>query len=243
VKAVHITSSGAKIPFAGEDIVVPKIFCLGKNYAKHAAEMKSEVPDKPVVFMKPSSAIVHDGAKIIIPPITKDFHHETEIYFVIGKEGKNIRAENARSFICAMGIGLDLTLRDVQTELKSKGNPWLISKGFDGSAPISEAVPVDGVDFDSLGLHLAVNGKIRQQGEYKNMIFKIEEVIAFLSRLFTLERGDLIFTGTPEGVARLDRGDKLHAELIAWHDASHTGVHRVLAKLDVEIIGESARGN
>ncbi|MCL5033897.1 MAG: fumarylacetoacetate hydrolase family protein [Bacteroidetes bacterium] len=178
--------------------------------------MKSDVPQKPVVFMKPSSAIVHDGAEVSIPAMTNDLHHETEIYFVIGKEGKDIRKEDARSHIAAMGIGLDLTLRDLQTELKNAGNPWLISKGFDGSAPISNAVPVDGVDFNSLELSLAVNGKPRQQGSYKNTIFKIEEVIAFISQLFTLERGDLIFTGTPEGVAKLNHGDKLHAELIGY---------------------------
>lgn len=207
MNTVHITKTK-------EDIVVPKIFCLGKNYAKHAAEMQSAVPQKPVVFMKPSSAIVHNGATVSIPAMTNDFHHETEIYFVIGKEGKGIRKEDARSFIYAMGIGLDLTLRDVQTELKNAGNPWLISKGFDGSAPISNAVPVDGVDFDSLELSLTVNGQQRQRGSYKNTIFKIEEVIAFISQLFTLERGDLIFTGTPEGVAKLNHGDKLHAELV-----------------------------
>jgi acylpyruvate hydrolase len=217
METVHLSQSG-------EDIIVPKIFCLGKNYAKHAAEMKSDVPEKPIVFMKPSSAIVHNGAKIKIPEMTKDLHHETEIFFVIGKEGKNIRKEAARSFVSAMGIGLDLTLRDVQTELKDKGNPWLISKGFDGSAPISDTVPVDGVDFNSLGLTLSVNGKPRQHGEYRNTIFKIEEVIAFISQLFTLERGDLIFTGTPEGVAQLKQGDKLHAELVGY------------VSLDVEII-------
>jgi 2-keto-4-pentenoate hydratase/2-oxohepta-3-ene-1,7-dioic acid hydratase in catechol pathway len=216
MKTVHLTGSN-------EDIVVPKIFCLGKNYAKHAAEMKSEVPQKPVVFMKPSSAIVHDGARVGIPAMTSDFHHETEIYFVIGREGKRIRKEDARSYISAMGIGLDLTLRDIQTELKNAGNPWLISKGFDGSAPISAAVPVEGVDFNSLELKLTVNGQLRQHGNYKNTIFKIEEVIAFISQLFTLERGDLIFTGTPEGVAKLNPGDKLHAELVGR------------ASLDIEI--------
>ena len=238
MKTVHLSESNT-------DIIVPNIFCLGKNYAKHAVEMsrrsttrlvedpptgvlrtfgKSEVPGKPIVFMKPSSAIVHNGAKVKIPFMTKDMHHETEIFFVIGKEGKNIRKEDARSYIVAMGIGLDLTLRDVQTELKDKGNPWLISKGFDGSAPISNAVPVDGVDFNSLELKLTVNGQLRQQGSYKNTIFKIEDVIAFISELFTLERGDLIFTGTPEGVAQLKPGDKLHAELVG------------LASLDVEIV-------
>ncbi len=217
METVHISKTG-------EDIIVPKIFCLGKNYAKHAAEMKSDVPEKPIVFMKPSSAIVHDGAKIKIPAITNDFHHETEIFFVIGKKGNNIPKENARSFISAMGIGLDLTLRDVQTTLRDKGNPWLISKGFDGSAPISNAISVESVDFNSLELILSVNGKLRQQGNYRNTIFKIEEVITFISGLFTLERGDLIFTGTPEGVARLMPGDKLHAELVSY------------VSLDVEIV-------
>ncbi len=217
MESVHLSQTS-------EDVIVPKIFCLGKNYAKHAAEMKSDVPEKPIVFMKPSSAIVHNGAKIKIPEITKDFQHEMEIFFVIGKEGKNIRKEVARSFVGAMGIGLDLTLRDIQTQLKDKGNPWLISKGFDGSAPISDAVPVDGVDFNSLELSLSVNGRPRQHGSYANTIFKIEEVIFFISNLFTLERGDLIFTGTPEGVAQLKSGDKLHAELVGY------------VSLDVEII-------
>jgi 2-keto-4-pentenoate hydratase/2-oxohepta-3-ene-1,7-dioic acid hydratase in catechol pathway len=224
METVHLSKSN-------EDIIVPKIFCLGKNYAKHAAEMsqwdpsgKSGVPAKPIVFMKPSTAIVHDGAKIKIPVMTNDLHHETEIFFAIGKEGKNIHEEDARSFVSAMGVGLDLTLRDVQTELRNEGNPWLISKGFDGSAPISDAVPIEGVDLNSLELTLSVNGRPRQRGSYRNTIFKIEEVIAFISELFTLERGDLIFTGTPEGVAQLKPGDKLHAELVGY------------VSLDVEIV-------
>jgi acylpyruvate hydrolase len=217
METVHLTRTG-------EDVVVPAIFCLGKNYARHAAEMKSEVPKRPVVFMKPSSAVVHNGARIKIPSVTKDFHHETEIFFVVGRRGKDIRKEDAKSFLDAMGIGLDLTLRDIQTELKDSGDPWLISKGFDGSAPVSDAVPTDEVDFDTLELNLLVNGELRQQGSYRNTIFKIEEVLAFISGLFTLERGDLIFTGTPEGVSRLKSGDRLHAELVGH------------ASLDVEII-------
>lgn len=216
MKTVHLTESK-------EDIIVPKIFCLGKNYARHAAEMKMEVPKKPIVFMKPSEAIVYSGARVGIPAMTKDLHHETEIYFVIGKKGKDISKEEARSFITAVGVGLDLTLRDVQTELKNAGNPWLISKGFDGSAPISDAVPADGVDFNSLELSLAVNGKPRQHGSYADTIFKVEDTVAFISQLFTLERGDLIFTGTPEGVAKLNPGDRLHAELVGR------------ASLDIEI--------
>lgn len=207
MKTVHLAKTG-------EDIIVPKIFCLGKNYEKHAAEMKSDVPRDPIVFMKPSSAIVHTGARIKIPAMTKDLHHETEIFFLIGEEGKDIREGDARSFIIGMGIGLDLTLRDVQTELRNGGNPWLISKGFDGSAPVSDVVPVEGVDFNSLRSMLSVNGALRQQGSYMNTIFKIEKVISFISQFFTLEPGDLIFTGTPEGVGQLKAGDRLHAELI-----------------------------
>lgn len=227
MKTVHVlkaNSTEGRSAIGSEDIPVPNIFCLGKNYAKHAAEMKSEVPQRPVVFMKPSTAIVHDGARVKIPDMTHDMHHETEIFFVVGKEGKDISKEDARSYISAMGIGLDLTMRDVQTELKNSGNPWLISKGFDSSAPISDAVPTGNVDFNSLELRLLVNSKPRQQGSYKNTIFKIEEVVEFISRLFTLERGDLIFTGTPEGVAQLHPGDKLHAELVGY------------ASLDVEMI-------
>ncbi len=207
MKTVHLSKFN-------EDVIVPKIFCLGKNYAKHAAEMKSEVPGRPVVFMKPSSAIVHNGAKVKIPAMTKNLHHETEIFFVIGREGRKIQKSDARSYLSGVGIGLDLTLRDIQDELKEKGNPWLISKGFDGSAPISDAVPTDGLDFNSLQLQLSVNDQQRQHGYYTDTIFKIEDVIAFISELFTLERGDLIFTGTPEGVSRLVAGDRLHAELV-----------------------------
>lgn len=220
MKTVHLrkTNSG------GEDIIVPNIFCLGKNYAKHAAEMKMEIPKNPIVFMKPSEAIVHSGTMVNIPAMTNEMHHETEVYFVIGEKGKDISRKEARSFITGMGVGLDLTLRDLQSELKKAGNPWLISKGFDGSAPISDAVPVDGVDFNSLELSLTVNGKPRQHGSYTDTIFKIEETVEFISRLFTLERGDLIFTGTPEGVAKLNHGDRLHAELIGH------------ASLDIEIV-------
>ena len=209
METVHFSESG-------EDILVPAIFCLGKNYARHAAEMDSQVPETPIVFMKPSTAIVHNGARIGLPVITNDLHHETEIFFVLGKEGRNVRKGDARSYIAAMGVGLDLTLRDVQSKLRKDGNPWLISKGFDGSAPISDAVPVKDVNFEELEISLTVNGKERQRGRYSSTIFKIEDVIVFISRLFTLERGDLIFTGTPEGVSRLERGDRLHAELVNY---------------------------
>lgn len=212
-----------------EEIIVPKIFCVGKNYAKHAAEMKSDIPERPVIFMKPSSAIVHNGARIEVPTITKEMHHETEIFFVIGDGGKHINKNDALKHIAGVGVGLDLTLRDVQLELKKDGNPWLISKGFDGSAPISDAVSLRGNEMISLSIRLFVNGHLRQYGNYKDTIFKVEEIIEYISQLFTLERGDLIFTGTPEGVSSISAGDSLKAELL-------DGKGEVLTSLGVEIV-------
>ncbi|MGC8595163.1 MAG: fumarylacetoacetate hydrolase family protein [Candidatus Kryptoniota bacterium] len=214
---------------SNKEIIVPKIFCVGKNYVKHAVEMKSSIPGNPIIFMKPSSAIVHDGARIEVPTITKEMHHETEIFFVIGAGGKNIKKEHALRHIAGVGVGLDLTLRDIQAELKKEGNPWLISKGFDGSAPISDAVPVTGIDLASLSIRLYVGGYIRQQGNYKDTIFKVEEIVEYISQLFTLEQGDLIFTGTPEGVASISAGDKLKAELL-------NGDGVVLTSVGVEIV-------
>jgi 2-keto-4-pentenoate hydratase/2-oxohepta-3-ene-1,7-dioic acid hydratase (catechol pathway) len=214
---------------SNEEIIVPKIFCVGKNYARHAVEMKSDIPGNPVIFMKPSTAIVHDGSKVEVPTITKEMHHETEIFFVIGAGGKNLKKSDALKHIVGVGVGLDLTLRDVQGELKRDGNPWLISKGFDGSAPISEVVPVDGLDLISLSIRLYVDGHLRQHGSYRDTIFKVEEIIEYISQLFTLERGDLIFTGTPEGVASISAGDKLKAELL-------DGSGMVLTSVGVEIV-------
>lgn len=206
-----------------ERIHVSKILCLGLNYLEHIAEMKSEKPAEPLVFMKPPSAIIHNNGTIVIPPFSKEAHHEVEIVVAIGKTGKNIATEDALSHIFGFGIGIDVTLRDIQNEAKKKGKPWVIAKGFDTSAPISDFVNKSKIkDLDNMELKLLVNGATKQQGNSKDMIFKYAEIIAYLSTIFTLNRGDLIFTGTPEGVGQIKSGDKLKASL---NDLVHLNVN------------------
>ena len=197
-----------------QKVVAGKILCLGRNYPEHAKEMKAETPTTPVVFLKPSTAIVADGSKIVIPPFSRDVHHEVEMVVLIGKEGKNIAREAAFDYVAGYAVGLDMTLRDVQAEAKKKGLPWSVAKGFDTSAPVSPFIGKDGVpDPHNLAISLKVNGKLRQQSNTRNMIFRIEDIIAYLSTVFTLEIGDLVFTGTPEGVGPVVAGDVLEAEI------------------------------
>ena len=197
-----------------EPIPVGKILCLGQNYAAHAREMKSDIPSRPIVFLKPSSAIIADGDTISAPPISNEVHHEVELVVLIGKNGKNISRESAFDYIEGYGVGLDMTLRDVQREARNAGQPWAVSKGFDTSAPLSEFVPRAFIpDPHSLTIRLSVNGEERQHANTREMIFRIDEVISYLSSIFTLERGDLVYTGTPEGVGPVVSGDLLQAEI------------------------------
>lgn len=197
-----------------EKINVPKILCLGLNYAEHAKEMKSDKPETPVIFMKPSSAIIHDKEHIVIPNISNEVHHEIEVVLLIGKDGKNIPKDQALEYIDGIGIGLDLTLRDIQKEAKAKGRPWTISKGFDTSAPVSEFVSIEKItDLNNLSFNLKINGEIKQSGNTYDMLFKPDEIISYLSTIFTLQKGDLIYTGTPEGVGQIVSGDKILASL------------------------------
>lgn len=197
-----------------EKINVPKILCLGLNYAEHAKEMKSDKPETPVIFMKPSSAIIHDKEKIVIPDISNEVHHEVEVVLLIGKDGKNIPKDKALEYIDGIGIGLDLTLRDIQKEAKAKGRPWTVSKGFDTSAPVSEFVSIEKItDLNNLSFNLKINNEIKQSGNTSDMLFKPDEIISYLSTIFTLQKGDLIYTGTPEGVGQIVSGDKLLASL------------------------------
>ncbi len=195
-------------------IRVGKIMCLGRNYRAHAEEMKAEIPESPVVFLKPSTALLSSGSTIILPKFSRELHHEVELVVMIGKEGRHIARERAMEHISGYAVGLDMTLRDVQSEAKRKGLPWTIAKGFDTSAPVSEFAPRQAVaDPQNLSMSLAVNGTIRQQCNTGSMIFPIDRTIEFLSTVFTLEEGDLVFTGTPEGVGEVHPGDHLHAEL------------------------------
>jgi acylpyruvate hydrolase len=193
---------------------VGKILCLGRNYAEHAKEMHAEVPTQPVVFLKPSTAIIYDGDTVLLPPFSRDVHHEVEMVVVIGREGRSIPRERAMDHVAGYAVGLDMTLRDVQQAAKTKGLPWSVAKGFDTSAPLSSAVGREKVpDPHRLILSLCVNGTVRQRSSTAAMLFPVDAVIAYLSTVFTLEPGDLIFTGTPEGVASVSPGDTLEAEL------------------------------
>ncbi|MCU0453130.1 MAG: fumarylacetoacetate hydrolase family protein [Bacteroidetes bacterium] len=196
-------------------IAVPKILCIGRNYAEHAKEMKAEIPSAPVFFLKPSTALVADGGVVRIPSISNDMHHEVELTVLVGTGGSHIPESEARKHIAGFGVGLDMTLRDVQAEAKKKGLPWALAKGFDTSAPVSSFVAADRVPkVASLSLELLVNGQVRQRGSLADLIFPVEQLIAYLSRFVTLEAGDIIYTGTPEGVARVIPGETMEAKLL-----------------------------
>lgn len=193
---------------------VGTMYCIGKNYAAHAREMGGEVPASPVVFLKPPAAYLPDGGVIRIPSFSELVHHEVEMVIVIGQDCANVSRAEAVQYIAGYGVGLDMTLRDVQNEAKKKGEPWAVAKGFVTSAPISAIAPAaqfEGIpDFD---LTLTVNGAIRQSGSTRMMERPVDVLIEYLSSVFTLRRGDCIFTGTPEGVGPVQSGDKLHAKL------------------------------
>ena len=194
---------------------VGKIICLGQNYSEHAKEMKFEVPTSPVFFFKPPSAIIYDGGQIIIFEISNEVHHEVEMTVLIGEGGNNIHRSAALKYVAGYGIGLDMTMRDIQNEAKKKGLPWALAKGFDTSAPVSEFVPAEMVgDPGSLNIQLFINGKLRQSSNTSKFVFPVDEVISYISQFITFEPGDIIFTGTPEGVSRVEHGDKLEASLL-----------------------------
>jgi acylpyruvate hydrolase len=206
----------ARIIGTTEGIEIRKIFCIGRNYADHAKEMNAAIPEAPVFFLKPSTAIIGEGDTIRIPSISKDLHHEIEMTVLIGRGGNDISRGNALNHVAGYGIGLDMTLRDIQSDAKKKGLPWTLAKGFDTSAPISHFIPAAQIaDPNALEVKLDVNGTTRQHSSTGNFIFKIDELIAYISQFFTFERGDIIFTGTPEGVAAAASGDRLEAQLLS----------------------------
>lgn len=191
-----------------------RIFCIGRNYAAHIDELQNERPTDPVIFMKPDTALLKDNAPFYYPDFTTDIHHEVEIVLKISKQGKYIDAAFAHRYYDELGIGIDFTARDVQARQKAKGLPWEIAKGFDGSAPVSGFVPKSRFpDLKNLDFGLTVNGTERQRGNTALMLWNFDEQIAYLSRYFTLRPGDLLFTGTPEGVGPVQVGDVLAALL------------------------------
>ncbi len=189
-------------------------YCIGQNYAKHAKEMNSPVSPDPTVFIKPPAALVNDGESISLPGISENVHHEVELVVVIGKDCENISADNVLNVIAGYAVGIDLTLRDLQNKAKSEGKPWAICKGFKHSAPLSKIVPASMFrQVPYFELNLWVNGILKQTGSTSEMERSIENLIAFLSDIFSLRAGDAIFTGTPEGVGQVKSGDKIRAKL------------------------------
>lgn len=203
-----------KIQGSDRKIRINKIFCLGSNYSKHIDEMESKKPSEPVVFMKPATAVIKDGDDIVIPSFSRNPQHEVELVVVIGKKGKNIPVKRAYDHVLGYAVGMDITLRDIQQKAKEQGRPWIVAKGFDTSAPVSVVIKKENIESPhDLTLNLFVNDGLRQSGNTKDMIFGIDEVISYISKIFTIERGDLIFTGTPEGVGRIKNGDIIKAEI------------------------------
>ena len=189
---------------------IRRIYCIGRNYAEHAKEMGMDERDPPFFFMKPTDAIVQNGAKIPYPPQTKNYHYEGELVVAIGGSASSISVADANNCIYGYGVGLDMTRRDVQIAAREMGRPWDMGKGFDNSAPCSEILPVTKIGHPEEGrIRLAVNGETKQDADIKDMIWNVPESISYLSGLVTLEAGDLIMTGTPAGVGPVISGDTM----------------------------------
>jgi len=187
-----------------------KIICIGRNYAEHAKELNNPVPTVPVIFMKPDTAILKDNKPFYHPDFSNDIHHELEIVLKIAKEGKHIAEKFAHKYYNEIGLGIDFTARDIQQKHKEKGLPWELAKSFDHSAPISHFIPKDQFkDLYQLNFHLELNGQTVQKGNTSDLLFQFEKLIAFVSQYITLKKGDLIFTGTPKGVGKVNIGDHL----------------------------------
>ncbi|MDP5170234.1 MAG: fumarylacetoacetate hydrolase family protein [Bacteroidia bacterium] len=191
-----------------------KILCVGRNYREHAKELNNPVPDSPMIFFKPDTAVVRENKDVYYPAFTKDLHFECELVVRIGKEAKHIEADYVHKYIDGIGLGIDLTARDVQEEIKKKGWPWTLAKGFDASAPVSEFTSPSALPpIPELHFRCAINGEVRQNGDCADMIFSVPTLIAYITSIITLKKGDLIFTGTPAGVGPLHIGDHLEAWL------------------------------
>jgi len=187
-----------------------KIICIGRNYLEHARELKNPVPERPVFFMKPDSAIIKNNKPFLLPDFSKEIHYETELVLKISRLGKHIDRKFAYRYYDEIGIGIDFTARDLQRDCKEKGLPWEIAKAFDGAAPIGGFIPKKELP-DPIEFHLDINGRTVQTGSTKDLIFSFDEVIAYVSRFVTLRTGDLIYTGTPAGVGPVNKDDRLQA--------------------------------
>lgn len=190
-----------------------KIFCVGRNYSLHAKELGNDVPTEPVIFLKPETALLRTGHPFFIPPFSNEIHYETEVVLRICRVGKGISPEFALRYVDKVSVGIDFTARDIQDKLKGKGLPWEISKGFDGSAALGEWVDAENLNLNHLDFSLKLNNLNAQIGNTKDMLFNIANIISYISTFYTIKIGDLIYTGTPAGVAKVNPGDTLEAFL------------------------------
>ena len=198
---------------AKKTLDIARVFCIGLNYAEHIRELSHAVPAAPIIFMKPASCVIGPGGKIHFPKHGKDFQHEVEIVVKVGREGKARTEEEALTFVDSITVGLDLTLRDVQNDLRKKGMPWEISKAFDQSAPVGNFIPYDqSFDLTNISFGCKVNGIERQKGNTSNMIFSVDKLLVELSKVWKLYPGDILYTGTPSGVGPLRIGDLIEVE-------------------------------
>ncbi|MGH1363931.1 MAG: fumarylacetoacetate hydrolase family protein [Calditrichia bacterium] len=193
---------------------VGTVYCIGRNYAAHAKELNNPLPSEPMVFLKPASSLVEEGAELELPPQSNDVHHEVEIVVVLNKGGRNLSLAEAKNTISGYAVGIDVTARDLQQKAKAKGHPWSVAKGFATFGPLSRFVEVAEIeDRDAIDVELKINDEIRQKGNSRDMVFTIPALIKHLSSIFDLQPGDLVFTGTPEGVGPILNGDVLSASL------------------------------
>jgi acylpyruvate hydrolase len=216
-----------KIKGTEEKIPIGNIVCAGRNYADHAKELGNEVPDRPALFIKPVSSVIQSGEKVVHPNYSTNLHHEVELVLLIGKNVRHANDAQAEEAIKAYGIGLDMTLRDLQSQARKEGNPWFISKGFDTSAVLSEFVLKGNykLTLDET-ITLSVNGVLRQNEKLNKLLFGPVKLVKYISSLITLEEGDIVFTGTPAGVGKVIPGDKIKGEISG------------IASVETEIISE-----
>ncbi len=200
------------VPGIGE-VSVGKVLCIGRNYARHAAEMNNPVPTTPMVFLKPATALTGPGTEIELPTGIGEVHHEVELVAVVGARLRNASATECRRAVAGYAVGLDMTARDVQAEAKKAGHPWSVAKGYDTFAPIGQFVAPDRFDPANADVSLSINGVEVQAGNTSDMVFDVGTLLAYCSTIFTLEPGDLLYTGTPEGVGPVRPGDRLRAEV------------------------------
>ena len=196
------------------DIIVGKILCVGRNYSEHAKELGNEIPEFPIIFMKPTSTLIYDGDDILHPPYSNEMHHEVELVLLIGEKIKNPSLDEAENAIIGYAVGLDMTLRDLQNEYRKKGTPWTLAKGFDTCAVVSEFISKN--DYVLKGderIKLLKNGNIQQDSSVNKMIFSPADGVKYIAERMTLEPGDLIYTGTPEGVGKVEIEDTLISEI------------------------------